>query len=93
MDNDSESLVIEMQWGSAMKKRNNPVRISNHVVVVHTPYSKRAREYRIPDHVKETYNRVVVANGKICVNGYELNEDTGEFKKTIRSRLIDLLLF
>lgn len=48
-------------------------------------------EYKLPDNVKSTHNRISMINGKIKVNGYLFDPVTGTFTKSY-STLVFIIL-
>lgn len=37
--------------------------------------------YNVPDHVLEPQNEIKIKEDKVFINGWELNQQTGEFSK------------
>lgn len=42
-------------------------------------------EYPLPDKVKSSHNRMSMINGRITINGYRFNPETGEFIKSYQN--------
>lgn len=90
---DPHSCVLKFNdFGIKMKTRNNPVKIGNNVLTFYEPYKGRRREFGIPQHVRRTFNKIAVSNNVVYLNGYKLNTETGEWKRTIKSIYINFLL-
>lgn len=50
------------------------------------------REYPLPEKVKSGENRMTMINGRITVNGYVLNTETGEFSRPLSFWLLLLAI-
>lgn len=92
-ESDSCSDILELSLlGFSMKVRNNPVKIGNNVLTFVTPYVGDKREFVIPEHVRRTYNKVSVSNNTVYLNGYKLDADTGEWRWSLKAKILDLIL-
>ena len=61
------------------------------IIQTSTHITVNGKQYKLPDFVKsKTGNRCKIDNGKIKINGYLFNPETGEFKS--RWRFLKMLL-
>lgn len=79
-------------WGTEMKYRNDPIKLGNNVLIVFDSLRGKRIEYVIPDNVRRTHNRVAVASGRIFLNGFELNQASGKWKRTFRAKVVEWAL-
>lgn len=71
-------------------ERNYPIKLGNNKLVLY--FEDGFKEFMIPEHVRQTYNKIAMSNGKVYLNGYMFDPKTKQWSRSFRSLLIGLFI-